>query len=81
MVMDLSKVVNSESEDQLIKTSKLSKKKPAGKIGRPALSDDVKRSNKIVLYFTADEIEKLKTVCGKKSISMYIRDKILFQFK
>ena len=80
--MDLTQVVDTESKDQIIKSSKSVKKTKTGKkIGRPSVADEYKRNNKVVLYFTNDELELISKVCGKKSISSYIRDKILFQFK
>ena len=45
--------------------------------GRPKLSDDMKRKNKIILYFTDDELNDIKIKSGKTPISTYIKNKIL----
>ena len=73
--MDLSQVKITESKDQLIKSSKSKTTKNKG--GRPKLDDEFKRKNKIILYFTDDEIKALQERSGKKAISSYIRDRIL----
>ena len=73
--MDLSQVKITESKDQLIKSSKSKTTKNKG--GRPKLDDEFKRKNKIILYFTDEELQTLKDRSGKKAVSSYIRDRIL----
>lgn len=57
------------SETEVKKTSK--------KIGRPKLSDDKKRKNKVIMYVTDEEYEELKKLAKGKEVSVYIRDIVL----
>jgi len=73
--MDLTQIKITDSKDQLIKSSKLNTKKNKG--GRPKLDDEFKRKNKIILYFTDEELKALQERSGKKAVSSFIRDRIL----
>ena len=80
--MDLTQIKITDSKDQLIKSSKSNPKSKTtsttkNKGGRPKLDDELKRKNKVILYFTDEEIAGLKERCGKKPLSYWIRDKIL----
>ena len=57
------------SETEVKKTSK--------KIGRPKLSDDMKRKNKVVLYFTDEEISIVKKLAKGKPLSVFVKSKLL----
>ena len=74
--MDLTQIKSIESKDQLIKSSKLKNKG-----GRPKIDDELKRKNKVILYFTDDELFSLNEKKGKKPLSMYIREKLLFNIR
>ncbi len=74
--MDLTQIKTVESKYQLIKSSK-----SKNKGGRPKMDDELKRKNKVILYFTDDELLSLNEKKGKKPLSMYIREKLLFNVR